>query len=293
MDCIYRKNRVGCFCQTAVIGAFLVLLAATGSVAEIIHLHDGQVINGEIVERGDGFIKVKTRYQVRYLGLGTIKKIEKERRGLDRVYILTRENTVIAGYLVEEDSLQVVYRDAPDTADKNISKLDVLRMSNEEIRPIDMEFRFRPGAFIPLNTGGADLGLATAYTGSIGINAMFVPRLRFLLDVGFARSENDGNPGRYLQVVPVTLSAAFRFSLTRQFEVIPRMGLGGAALDYHSGEGDELATVSAAFVAGLTFSFALAPRRFYLGIYGDYLLLYDFSGALHTVVTGVFAGFRL
>lgn len=293
MNCFTKKNRVHSFCRAAVIGTFLVLFAATGAVAEIIHLYDGQVINGEIVGRGDGFIKVKTRYQVRYLNLDAIRKIEKERRGLDRVYILTRENAVITGYLVEEDSLQVVYRDAPDTADRTISKLDVLRMSKEEIRPIDMEFRFRPGAFIPLNTGGADLGLATAYTGSIGINAMIVPRLRFLLDVGFARSENDGNPGRYLQVVPVTLSAAWRFSLTRQFEIIPRMGLGVAALDYHSGEGDELATVSAAVIAGLTFSFALAPRRFYLGIYGDYLLLYDFSAALHTVITGVFAGFRL
>ncbi len=273
----------------------LVALAFSGhALAEIISLHDGQVINGEIIQRGDGYITVKTKYQTRMIYTGEIKSIEKERSGLERVYILTRDNAVIPGYLVEEDALRVVYRDEPNSADKSISKLDVLKMSSEEIHAVDLEFRFMPGAFIPLNSGGAKLGPATSFTGSVGMNAMFLPRMRFLLEAGYAKSENDEpRHGRSLTVIPVTLSAAYRFPLTRRLEIAPRLGLGFAMLDYKTDEGDELSTMCLSTVAGFNLSFAFVPRRFYVGVFTDYMLLYDFSALLHTVNLGVYAGFRL
>jgi hypothetical protein len=290
----FKSNAINPFI-TALAGAFLLFaLSLTGDArAEIIYLNDGQVINGEIIQRGDGYITVKTKYQTRQINLGEVKSIEKERKGLERIYILTRENVVISGYLVEEDSLRVVYRDEQNSADKSLSKLDVLKMSSEEISAVDLEFRFMPGAFIPLNSGGAHLGPATSYMGSVGFNALFVPRLRVLLDAGYAQSQNSEHPGRALSVVPVTLSAAYPFPITRRFEFIPRLGLGFAMLQYSTGEGDQLGTMSMASVAGFTLSFAFVPRRFYLGVFADYMMLYDFSAALHSVNTGVFAGFRL
>ncbi|TAL31037.1 MAG: hypothetical protein EPN93_18615 [Spirochaetes bacterium] len=276
-------------------GAFLlgVLSFTSRALAEIISLHDGQVINGEIIQRGDGYITVKTKYQTRQINLGEVKSIEKERKGFERVYILTRENAVISGYLVEEDALRVVYREGQDAPDKTLSKLNIVKMSGEEISPVDLEFRFMPGAFIPLNTGGSHLGPATSYMGSAGFNALFVPRMRLLLDAGYAKSVNGEHSERYLQVIPVIASAVYPFRATSRLEIIPRLGLGFTRLEYYDGEKDELSTMAMTTVAGLSLSFSFVPRRFYLGLFADYMMLYDFSAALHAVVAGVFAGFRL
>ncbi len=261
--------------------------------AEIIRLNDGQVLNGEIIARDKRFITVKTRYQTRKIARYDLASIEKEKTGLDRIYIFTRDNNVIAGFLVEQDSMQVEYKTNEGSSDtKTISKLDILQLSNEEIRPVDLEFSLKPCGFFPLNSGGAKLEPAPAVLAGAGFSSMFIRNLRVSLESGYAHSENSKTPDRYLQAVPVTLSASYRLIVPLGIEITPKIGAGVSMFDFNNGEGDEFSSTLLTGTLGLQITYPVIPYKLHLGLFGDYLTFYDGSGTLNSVMSGIFVGLR-
>ncbi len=276
-----------------IINIFTLLLFTADLSAEIIRLKDGQVLNGEIIGRDERFITVKTRYQTRKIARYDLAAIEKEKTGLDRIYIFTRDNNVIAGFLVEQDSMRVEYKikeDSPDT--KTISKLDILQLSNEEIRPVDLEFTLKLCAFFPLNSGGAKLEPAPAVLAGAGFSSMFRRNLRFSLESGYVQSENSKTSERYLKAVPVTLSAAYRFTVPLGIEVTPKIGAGVSMFEFNDGEGDEFSSTVLAGTAGLQITYPVIPYKLHIGLFGDYLTFYDGSGFFNSAMSGFFVGLR-
>ena len=262
--------------------------------SEIIHLKDGQVIRGKIIEDRGRYIKVKTRYQTRLVRRNNIGRIEKGVVSLRKIYMLTRDSIVIKGYLVEQDSLRVVYKENKNSVtNKTISKLDILRMSDNEIRPVDLEFAFKPGIFIPFNSGGADLAPSTALMASLSFNTIVIQGLRAEIDAGFTRSENSDNPERYMQVLPVTLCAVYPFRITRAFSVSPKLGCGMSMVEYNSGQGEEFKGNLFTAAAGLKFQYSLIPRRFFIGLFFDYYMIMDSTGNLHTGIGGLSLSYRI
>ena len=188
---------------------------------------------------------------------------------------------------------QVEYKtseDSPDT--KTISKLDILRLSNEEIRPVDLEFALKPGVFSPLNSGGAELEPAPAVMAAAGFSSMYIRNLRVVLESGYAHSENSEISDRYLQTVPVTLSAAYRFTIPLGIEITPRLGVGVSMFEFKDGEGYEYNSTVITGIGGLKITYPVIPYKLHIGIFGDYLSLYDGSGLLNSVMSGVFLGYR-
>ena len=277
-----------------IINLLILLFFAANLSAEIIRLKDGQILNGEIISKDERFITVKTRYQTRKIALYDVQAIEEEKTGLDKIYIFTRDNKVIKGFLVEQDSMQVEYKtseDSPDT--KIISKLDILQLSNEEIRPVDLEFALKPCVFFPLNSGGAKLEPAPAVMAGAGFSSMFRRDLRIVLESGYARSENSETADRYLQAIPVILSAAYRFTLPFfGIEITPKLGAGVSMVEFNDGEGDEFSSTVLSGAGGLKITYPVIPYRLHIGIFGDYLTFFDSSGALNSVLSGVFIGLR-
>ncbi len=270
------------------------LRAAIPAGAEIIHLKDGQVIRGEIVKKGDGYIQVKTRYQVRLVRKSNIERIEEGGNSLRKIYMLTREGVVVKGYLVEQDSQRVVYKKNETSVENStMSKLDILRMSEEEIRPVDLEFAFKPGIFFPFNSGGANLAPSTALMANLSFNSIVVPGLRAEIDSGFTRTENSDDPERYMQVIPVTVSGIYPLRISRSFTFSPRLGAGMSMVEYNSGQGEELDGQIFTLTAGLKFQYSLIQRRFFIGVFFDYYMLWDSSGMLHTGIGGVALSYRL
>jgi len=272
----------------------VLIIQSVPASSEIIRLKDGQVIRGEIVKQGDAYLRVKTRYQTRLVRRSNIERIEKGGMELRKIYIFTREGVVIEGYLVEEDSQQVIYRKSKTSSiTKNISKLDILRMSQEPIRPVDLEFAFKPGIFYPFNTGGAELAPSSSLMANLSLNSMIVSGLRVELDAGYTKSENSDEPERFMQIVPVTLSLTRPFKFGNSFFVSPRLGAGLSMVDYDSGQGEEMDGQIFTVTSGLKFQYSLIARRFYIGLFFDYYMLWDSSGKLHAGIAGVSLSYRL
>jgi hypothetical protein len=273
---------------------FLTLFTAAKLSAEIIRLKDGQVINGKIISRNDYSIIVKTRYQTRRLSIDEILSIDKEQNDLQQLYILTRDREIIKGFLVEQDSLQVRYKTSTDSeSSKTISKLDILKMSNEEIHAVDLEIAVKAGVFYPLNTGGAGLGPSAIYLANIGFSSMIERNWRFSLEAGYTQSKNRNASERYMQIIPITLNSEYRFIVPwRNIEISPRIGIGAALVDYNSGENVELSSRVFAGLAGMKITYPVKPHSFHIGIFADYLMLLDTSGNLRSVMGGIYADFR-
>lgn len=278
-----------------VISFFFVLLVSAGIArAETIRLKDGQVINGQIVRRSEYSLVIKTPYQTRRIPLYDVKSIDKEDNRRERIYIYTINREVISGYLVEQDSLQVQYTLNPD--DKNgrtISKLDILQMSSDEIRPVDLALGFRTGVFCPLNTGGAKLGIAPMFTGTVGISSMAVRYLRIFLETGYTSAKNSDNQDRRMQIVPVTLNGEYRYTGPWKIEISPRLGLGLTMADYNSGENDRINGTVFTLAGGLKILYPVRVYRFYAGLFTDYYMLTDMSGVVNATSCGLCLEYRL
>ena len=104
------------------------------------------------------------------------------------------------------------YKTSADTeSSKTISKLDILKMSNEEIRAVDFEIAVKAGVFYPINAGGAGLGPSAIYLVNFGFSSMIERNWRFSLEAGYTQSKSKDASERYIQVIPITLNSEYRF----------------------------------------------------------------------------------
>lgn len=279
----------------AVFILFITLFAAAGVVnAETIRLKDGQIINGEILKKTEYSVIVKTPYQTRRIAMNEIVSIDREENKQERLFILTRDREIISGYLVEQDSLQVQYKTGPDDKiEKTISKLDILQMSSDEIRPVDLALGFRTGIFCPFHTGGSDLGVSPLFMADIGISSMMMRYLRFFMEVGYACPKNSDNNGRRMQIIPVTMNCEYRFMAPWKIEISPRFGLGAAMADYNSGEKDEKGGTLFLTTTGVRFTYPVKKHRIYAGLFTDYNLMTDTSGMISAISCGACIEYRL
>jgi len=294
MSYLHEKNKTSIFINIILIYLML-FISASALSAEIIRLKDGQVINGTIVSRTEYSLVVKTRYQTKRISVYDLLSIEEEKTELQRLYILKNNKEIISGYLVEQDSLQVQYKLKPDSETTNtISKLDIIKMSSEEIKPVDLSAGLKAGIFYPINTGGANLSPSAIFLVDIGMSSIARRNLRFFVESGYTECENKEESERHMQIIPVLLNAEYRFFTGLwKLDISPRIGLGIAMTDYNSGENVELSGPVLAAAAGFKIMRPVRSGDLHLGIFADYMMLCDASGLLHSAIGGICIEYRL
>lgn len=100
-----------------VLSAFLLIFLSTSVLfAETVYLKDGQILNGKILKEDDEAITIETRFQTKTIEKKYITRVSYN-ISLEPVQIVTKDNDLIKGYLVLQDSTRVVYKKTEDDLD--------------------------------------------------------------------------------------------------------------------------------------------------------------------------------
>lgn len=269
------------------------LLTAGRVVAEIVYLKDGTVLKGVITEEAKKGITLKVGDREQKIAHSDIKRVLYGNREMEEVFILALDGKITRGFMVDQDENAVIVRDRRDSpVERTISKKDIREISRDAIYPVDLEFYIKPAGFLPLDSGGADLGMTGLYTIGMGFNSMLAPNLRFMLEAGFLHSNSASNTGQSLRIIPVTLSLAYSFVMDR-FSLVPRLGGGIGIAEFDTGEGDVMKSNLLEATAGLGLVYHLSRRGISVGIWAEYAIFFDGAGYLQGAAIGLSCGYRL
>lgn len=269
------------------------LLAAGRVAAEIVYLKDGTVLKGTITEEAKKGITLKVGDSERKIPHNDIRRVLYGNREMEEVFILAVDGKITRGYMVDQDENAVIVRDRRDSpVERTIPKKDIREISRDAIYPVDLEFYLKPAGFIPLDSGGADLGMTGLYAVGMGFNSMLAPNLRFMLEAGFLRSNSSSNAGQSLRIIPVTLSLAYGIVMER-FSLVPRLGGGIGIAEFDTGEGDVMKSNLLEMTAGLGLVYRLSRRGISVGLWTEYAIFFDGADYFQGAAIGLSCGYRL
>ena len=271
----------------------LIMIIPISIGSEIIYLNDGQVIKGAIIEEKSDSITVKTRYQTRRVRRNHIKRIMYGDRDMERIYILFNNGDIINGFLVDQDAKQVIYRESKDSAEeKSIPKSIIKQISNKEIIPLFPEIIFRAGLFVPIDSGGSELGSAPLYIVGLGFNLSWIKGLRLITETGFVKSESKSNENGYFQIVPIVISITGSISIP-YIDLVPKVGMGIAVVDYDNGDGEKFRGYDLDMTAGVGAVYEITARSVYAGIWFEYKMLAEASTVMNNILLSAGLSYRL
>ncbi len=287
----HRSQAIAPVCMLVALCA--VLVTARPAAAEIIYLNNGTVLKGAIVKEGKTGITLKIDDREREIPHADIKRVMYGNRDMEEIYVLGMDGTITRGFLVDQDENAVILREQPDSpTEQSISRKDIREISHEAMYPVDLEFYFKPSAFVPLDSGGADLGTTGLYAFGIGFNSMIAPNLRCLLETGYLRSTSGSNPGQSLRIVPVTLSFAYSF-IKDEYSLVPRLGGGVGIAQFNTGEGDVMKSNLLAANAGCGLVYRPYRQPYSFGLWADYAIYFDGADFFQGAVISISCAYRL
>ncbi|TAL31034.1 MAG: hypothetical protein EPN93_18600 [Spirochaetes bacterium] len=264
------------------------------AAAEIVYLKNGSVVKGTIVRETRTGITLKDGDREREIPNADITRVMYGNMDMEEVYILGMDGSITREYMVDQDKDAITVRDKPDSpAERTILRRDIREISRDAHYPVDLEFYMKPAAFVPLDSGRADLKTTGQYTLGMGFNSMMAPNLRLMFETGFLRSESGTNSGQSLRIVPVTLSLAYNYFLAREFTLIPKLGGGLGISQFETGEGDVMKSNLLAATAGCGLMYRPNRGAYSFGLWAEYAFFFDGASVFQAGVIGMSCGYRL
>jgi hypothetical protein len=274
------------------ISVAILIVSNSPALGEIIYLKNGSVLKGSIIKEGRTDITIKNENGEKAIKLSDIQRILYGNNEMEKIFIITNSGKTEKGYMVDQDDDKITIREDPSSPkEKIISKKEIREISRDEIYPVDLELFAKLSWFMPFDSGGADLTNSMLYTFGMGFNSMMAMNLRFVLESGFTRSKSASNSGRYLQIIPITLSLTYRFG-TENFGIIPKIGAGLAIMEFNTNEEKTLKSKSLEGLAGAGIVYGIS-RRVDLGLWGEYAVFYDGSDYLQAGLISFSFSYRL
>lgn len=270
-----------------------VYIPFSSSRGEILYLKDGRVIWGDIVGEGKDGVTISSNGKQSVIAHDEIRRIMYGAHEPEQVYLFTVDRELIRGYVVDHDEKKIVYRQDPvSPEEKTILRDNILEISQNEIRPQDLEVYLKPAMFYPLDSGGAALKSAPMYLAGIAFSSLVRRDVRLALEFGYAESESAEHSGQAFRYIPITLSAMYPYRFY-MFELIPRAGTGIGIVRFKSGEGEDLRGTALELHAGAGVLYKIRPRDLLAGVWLDYNLLFDGKNVLNSFIVGLSVNYRL
>ncbi len=253
--------------------------------AEIIYLKDGQVLKGSIVFENKKIVKVKTKYMTRILKRAHIKRVLYGERDMEQIYILLTDDTVIQGFLVDQDATKVVYRIKKNSPkDITISKTKVVQLSREEIKLLNPDVYVKPGLFIPLNIKGAKIQPAFGLLAGSSLTFSYIKGMRAFFEAGYSKCIDSEDSSRYVQFIPILVGFNYTIPILNRLSVVPKLGVGLTIVDFIDNEGDEARGFDFTATAGVGTVFRLIPKLVDVGVYADYFMIIEKDSQFHNIM---------
>ncbi len=277
---------------SVMLACFIFFFSGTMLSAEIVYLRDGKVLNGVITREGKDGIFLKSGDSEKEILQKDILRILYGNQEMEEVYVLFKDGRITKGFLVDQDEEKIVLRSerySPD--ERTIQRRDIREVSKDNIFPADLEIFLKPMYYLPVDSGGADLEPSLSFLAGMGFNSMITSNLRIVLETGYIKSESSTNDKQSFQVIPVTFSFEYRIG-SPDFFAAPRIGAGVGIMEFDTGEGEVKKSNALDLVAGAGLYFRMFSRV-YVGLFCDYMYLYDGSDSLQNVLAGISCAYRL
>ena len=170
--------------------AVLLMMIDKTAIAEVIYLKNGKVINGAIVGETKKAIRVKTQDKTLRIKRKDVVRIMYGERKLERIFIQLKDNTLVDGYMIDQDSEKIIFRpDKDNPKEVTVMKSNIQQLSNERILMLMPEISIRSGIFLPVNTKeGSELDLGVIFFGGFGIRLPFIDNSRIQLEIGYVKN---------------------------------------------------------------------------------------------------------
>ncbi|MDH4262775.1 MAG: hypothetical protein OEV78_07015 [Spirochaetia bacterium] len=278
---------------------FIFALFTRSIFADIVYLKDGTIYeNVHILATSGGGIQFETASkEVQTFTTGRVLRLRYGDNIVEPINILLKDGTLIEGFLIEQDSRIVTIRRIKDSVnEENILKDNVKQMSANKIVVVYPEMDLRLGAFMPLNSGGSKLGVG--FMGWLGfyITPPFLPKSKTGIEAGYVYIKSDTNKNMVMHLIPALVNFQYMINVSSkssmEFNLAPRVGLGGAFLIFNDGEGGNFSSVLPAFGGGIGLYMTLVPKKLFLNTFVDYVGLLDSKGMLHSLMGSIAVQYR-
>ncbi|MFC1669479.1 LA_0442/LA_0875 N-terminal domain-containing protein [Spirochaetota bacterium] len=284
--------------------AVLSVMSNKISFAEVIYLKNGKVINGAIVGETKNAIRIKTKDKTHRIKRKDVVRIMYGERKLERIFIQLKDNTLVDGYMIDQDSKKIIFRPEKDVPKEvTVMKSNIQQLSNERILMLMPEISFRSGIFLPVNAKeGSELDLGVIFFGGFGIRLPFIDNSRIQFEIGYVKntSKYEDYIGekreRVLYTMPVLVNYIYSYNmydmvrsspgnsrrgfwntfLSRTY-LVGKIGGGISYLNYDNGEGDKYQGVFGSVLASVGFSFEIVKGIFYFQLANDFLFVIESS----------------
>lgn len=264
---------------------------SSSAIADIVYLKNGKVYeNATILSSSSMETVFETKDKKRKsVSAAQLLRLRYGQDLVENISILKKDGILINGYLIEQDRQTVLVRRSKEVNQEEIiEKSAIQQMSNAPIVVLYPEMNLRGGIFFPMNPGGANLNYGFAGFLGLYINPPFFPRSKLGLESGFIYLKSKTVKGLTLDLIPVLINLQYLFKLGHgdglEFDLTPRLGGGVSFAIFTDGEGASYTDVIPTVTGGVGLYAMLVPRKFFVNIFADYILLIDKSNLLHSVM---------
>jgi hypothetical protein len=272
--------------------------------AEIVYLNDGQIIKGSIVREDKTHITVKTKFLTRKIVRKNITRILFGQREMEKVYILFKDESILEGFLVDQDNKKVIFRPGKKTATEKIyEKTNIVQISSTPIYLFKPRVSARFGYFIPFVSGKSNLNAAPVFLAAYDILFPWPKGSRIIFEAGVSRMESDTNKNLFLQTIPISAQFLYEIPVLKGIQLFNkdakfsastakhltklwlknRAGFGTVWSNFETGEGEKYSGLHYMFLFGLGVSYPVFTPNVRVAFDTDYVIMKDSKKTQHNL----------
>jgi hypothetical protein len=268
--------------------SILLLINPLYLLSEVIYLKDGQILNAEIIKEDTSTITIKTKYQTMVINRDTILRIMYGERQAETIYLLLNDNTLIKGFLVDQDANKVVIRRKKEsTKEETFEKKNIKQMSPKEIFLYYPGIPVMAGLLVPLGSGGGNLNPSFYISGGIDIRFPWqfplLERGRLQFEVGISNCTSNENKNLSFFMLPISGSFIYRIPY-KYFMILPKFGLGASLISFNDGEGGSDIGVVPLVKIGIGVSREIITKKLFITAFLEYIALIEGAPTLHNII---------
>ena len=274
--------------------------------ADMVYLKTGKVLeNSKIIEASASKVIIEHEGKEKVYSMDEIIRLRYNQNILESINILLTDETLLNGYLVEQDVENVIFRrDKHSANEEDILKKNIKQMSNKEILLFYPEIMLSAGGLQILNSGGSKLGASFLFLGGYYINPPWFKKIKMGIDLGYGVSKNKEFLEQSFTFIPAFLTFQYLIksegmeklsnSLTfaERFSYAPHIGIGASFIIFKDGEGETLQSLLPSVKAGFTLYFTVLPRLLFLNLSLDYYGIYEKKAQFHGAMTNLSMQYR-
>ncbi len=211
---------------------------------------------------------------------------------MEKIFILLNTDTIVQGYLVDQDNEKVIIRlNKNSSKEETILKRNIKQMSPKGIKLFEPEIILMGGFFYPINSGGAKLNPGWLAIAAFEVNLIFIERMRLQFEVGYSHCTSSENDGLVFDTVPLKISLQYFFKL-RYFYLYQRLGAGSVYMSFKDGEGGNDNGIRPLVHGGVGILYELIDKSLYTRGQLDYSMLFDGGSNLSNLNLSLGFGIR-